>query len=112
MSHGSGRSNSHTYQFQAATYPRGVGMTRPTANSAEGRCETSFLSRRRRYEPRIAFSTANERTCPSITDGDYLIVRDSHILMRGRTFCRDDADAICDALEEAAIAGAEEAWEA
>jgi hypothetical protein len=44
-------------------------------------------------------------------DGEFAIYCGSHILMRGRTFSRDSAEAICEALEEAAEAGFEEGVE-
>jgi len=48
---------------------------------------------------------------PRVSDGAYLIVRADCILMNGRTFSRDDAEAICAALDEAVEVGIDECVE-
>ena len=68
-----------------------------------------------RYRIRCTFSTKPPgfaNPYPAVSDGQYVILCASTQLMGGRTFCRDDAEAICEALEEAAELAFDELTEA
>lgn len=69
------------------------------------------------YRIRCAFSTAASSISgyplyPVVSAGRYVIMYADQMLMGGRTFSRDDAEAIRDALKEAHECGMEEGVEA
>lgn len=91
--------------------------SRPTDGAQEVSTLTGFnpaRTRRYRCAPRCVSGqyVAGLWVHPGADDGQFVIYGEGHILMRGRTFNRETADDICDALETAFEAGQEDGVEA